>query len=164
MSYDAFLYEVRDTLIGEQTLRFHVKIGYYEPRRWKDQNDKYQPGMAFAAHTEVCVEDKGLWNGEGESEGRVMEIRVSQTGNSLVSIEEAELRAEVNTQALHLAYFIRDQLDMGVGLVELVSFLKAAFYVGNPVPAVQQPFRYNGSLKASLNVFSHDEVARLFYG
>lgn len=163
MSYDSFLYELRDTMIGEKMLRFSVKLGYYEPKRWKQDDGSYSPGMAFAASTNIDVEDKGLWDDDGVSQGREMKIQVAQTGNSLVSIEEAEERHEVNVQALQLAYFVRDQLDMEVGLAELVAFLKFALKVGESVP-INRPFRYTGGVKASLKVFSHEEVERKLYG
>lgn len=131
--FDKFIYKVLPRELEGRTYGLQVKISYYDPERWDGKG-----GELFAFGTEVVVDDESWLETLGAD--AKFEIEVRQSGNSLVSIEHAEMRANINRQALEMAYFIQDQLAAGEDLGTIAQFLSKALKAGEPV---EKGFRYS---------------------
>lgn len=130
--FDKFLYRVASN--GADDLR--VKIGYYNPRAYKRQDGGYDPGFLFGFETEVEATTGERWNNELKAVTYDPQVRVMQRGNSLVTIEEAEMRAEVNRQALQMAHYIQNALTVGESTIpEIAEYLTGLLHSGEPVDA-----------------------------
>lgn len=149
MIYDKFIYTVYPNEYGGKTHNLTVRIAYYDPERWDGEG-----GDLFGFETEVAADNRANYDDDGKFVGVELSVRVMQRGNSFCSIEEAEMRAEINRQALDMAHFIQDQLDAGEDLGAISAFLTDALTPGTPV---KKGFKYSGT-KRAISVFGSEAL------
>lgn len=110
-----FLYYIRKNGSGLQ-----IELGPYDPDRFEGKG-----GHRFAFDGEVWVSDDYFKPSPDRirEPGESYTVQVMQKGNSLVSLEDAKLRALVNETVLGLGTFIQEMLDKGESLDNIYEWL-----------------------------------------
>lgn len=124
-----YLYRVWGSDSDGDVLSLGVEVGIFDPERYEGQG-----GTRFGFTAEARY-DRGF--------GFTPDSRAecSQASIGSTSPEEAQLRVDVYQQAIDLARFINDQLDVGTPAMGIASFLKENLATDPSKPA-DRPFKY----------------------